>query len=115
MTGRDRNGRGRRRHRLGPDYLGQRRLTSEIRDLYGQLIDGMQGTRGQIRTGGDSAGAGKQEREGHKDEGKSDGFEHWRLPDMKKPAGPRPSGRNSELHLCRLFTICSPTSQAFFC
>jgi len=37
-------------------YLGQRRLTSEIRDLYGQLIDGMQGTRGQIRTGGDSAG-----------------------------------------------------------
>ena len=31
-------------------YLGQRRLTSEIRDLYGQLIDGMQGTRGQIRS-----------------------------------------------------------------
>ena len=27
-------------------YLGQRRLTAEIRDLYGQLIDGMQGTRG---------------------------------------------------------------------
>ncbi|MEH2627197.1 uncharacterized protein YfaS (alpha-2-macroglobulin family) [Bradyrhizobium sp. AZCC 1719] len=38
-------------------YLGQRRLTAEIRDLYGQLIDGMHGTRGQIRTGGDSAGA----------------------------------------------------------
>jgi uncharacterized protein YfaS (alpha-2-macroglobulin family) len=38
-------------------YLGQRRMTSEIRDLYGQLIDGMQGTRGQIRTGGDGAGA----------------------------------------------------------
>src|SRR5258708_4308532 len=38
-------------------YLGQRRITSEIRDLYGQLIDGMQGTRGQIKTGGDSAGA----------------------------------------------------------
>ncbi|MDP1583894.1 MAG: alpha-2-macroglobulin [Bradyrhizobium sp.] len=38
-------------------YLGQRRMTSEIRDLYGQLIDGMQGTRGQIRTGGDIAGA----------------------------------------------------------
>ena len=36
-------------------YLGQRRLTAEIRDLYGQLIDGMQGTRGQIRTGGDVA------------------------------------------------------------
>lgn len=38
-------------------YLGQRRMTSEIRDIYGQLIDGMQGTRGQLRTGGDSAGA----------------------------------------------------------
>jgi uncharacterized protein YfaS (alpha-2-macroglobulin family) len=34
-------------------YLGQRRLSSEIRDLYGQLIDGMQGTRGQLKTGGD--------------------------------------------------------------
>ena len=38
-------------------YLGQRRMTSEIRDIYGQLIDGMQGTRGQIKTGGDTAGA----------------------------------------------------------
>ncbi len=38
-------------------YLGQRRLTAELRDLYGQLIDGMQGTRGQIRTGGDIAAA----------------------------------------------------------
>jgi uncharacterized protein YfaS (alpha-2-macroglobulin family) len=38
-------------------YLGQRRLSAELRDLYGQLIDGMQGTRGQIRTGGDEAGA----------------------------------------------------------
>ena len=38
-------------------YLGQRRLTAEIRDIYGQLIDGMQGTRGQIRTGGDIAAA----------------------------------------------------------
>ncbi|MBI4273664.1 MAG: alpha-2-macroglobulin family protein [Rhizobiales bacterium] len=35
-------------------YFGQRRLTAEIRDLYGQLIDGMQGTRGQIKTGGDA-------------------------------------------------------------
>ncbi|MBN8959504.1 MAG: alpha-2-macroglobulin family protein [Rhizobiales bacterium] len=41
-------------------YLGQRRLSAEIRDLYGQLIDGMQGTRGQIRTGGDAAGAEMQ-------------------------------------------------------
>jgi uncharacterized protein YfaS (alpha-2-macroglobulin family) len=36
-------------------YLGQRKLAMEIRDLYGQLIDGMQGVRGQIRTGGDMA------------------------------------------------------------
>ena len=35
-------------------YLGQRRLAAEIRDLYGQLIDGMQGARGQVRTGGDA-------------------------------------------------------------
>ncbi len=39
-------------------YLGQRRLTAEIRDIYGQLIDGMQGVRGQIRSGGDT-GAGE--------------------------------------------------------
>ena len=39
-------------------YLGQRKLSSEVRDLYGQLIDGMQGTKGQIRSGGDS-GAGE--------------------------------------------------------
>lgn len=38
-------------------YLGQRGMSAELRDLYGQLIDGMQGTRGQIRSGGDSAGA----------------------------------------------------------
>ncbi len=38
-------------------YLGQHQLTAEIRDLYGQLIDGMQGTRGAIRTGGDQGGA----------------------------------------------------------
>ena len=34
-------------------YLGQRQLTAEIRDLYGQLIDGMQGVPGTIRSGGD--------------------------------------------------------------
>lgn len=39
-------------------YLGQRRLGMELRDLYGRLIDGMQGTRGQIRTGGDAPGGG---------------------------------------------------------
>ena len=36
-------------------FLGQRRLTADVRDLYGQLIDGMQATRGQIRSGGDAA------------------------------------------------------------
>ena len=35
-------------------YLGQRKLSAEVRDLYGQLIDGMQGTKGEIRSGGDS-------------------------------------------------------------
>ncbi len=34
-------------------YLGQRALAADIRDLYGQLIDGMQGVRGRIRSGGD--------------------------------------------------------------
>ena len=38
-------------------YLGQRALSADIRDLYGDLIDGMQGARGQIRTGGDSGEA----------------------------------------------------------
>src|SRR5205814_9402085 len=38
-------------------YLGQRRLTADVRDLYGQLIDGMQGSRGQIKSGGDAAAA----------------------------------------------------------
>ncbi|MEA2929134.1 MAG: alpha-2-macroglobulin, partial [Hyphomicrobiales bacterium] len=39
-------------------YLGQRKLSAELRDLYGQLLDGMQGARGTIRTGGDGPGAG---------------------------------------------------------
>jgi len=34
-------------------FFGQKQLSSEIRDLYGYLIDGMQGTRGTIRSGGD--------------------------------------------------------------
>ena len=41
-------------------YLGQRKLSAEVRDLYGQLIDGMQGTKGQIRSGGDSGEGGLQ-------------------------------------------------------
>jgi hypothetical protein len=38
----------------GAFYLGQRQLSAEIRDLYGFLIDGMQGARGAIRSGGDA-------------------------------------------------------------
>jgi alpha-2-macroglobulin len=37
-------------------FLGQRRLSGEVRDLYGALIDGMQGTRGRLRSGGDGGG-----------------------------------------------------------
>lgn len=36
-------------------FFGQRQLGHELRDLYGYLIDGMQGVRGAIRTGGDGA------------------------------------------------------------
>ncbi|MFU1478429.1 alpha-2-macroglobulin family protein [Roseovarius sp. C7] len=35
-------------------YFGQRRLGVEIRDLYGRLIDGMNGAPGQVRSGGDA-------------------------------------------------------------
>jgi uncharacterized protein YfaS (alpha-2-macroglobulin family) len=38
-------------------FLGQRKLSADIRDLYGQLIDGMQGAAGRIRSGGDGADA----------------------------------------------------------
>ncbi|MEZ5926347.1 MAG: alpha-2-macroglobulin [Hyphomicrobiaceae bacterium] len=34
-------------------YFGQRRLGTEIRDLYGRLIDGMRAERGSPRSGGD--------------------------------------------------------------
>jgi uncharacterized protein YfaS (alpha-2-macroglobulin family) len=44
-------------HYEAPDprnyFFGQRQLSAEVRDLYGFLIDGMQGTRGVIRSGGD--------------------------------------------------------------
>jgi uncharacterized protein YfaS (alpha-2-macroglobulin family) len=36
-------------------YFGQRRLGMELRDLYGRLIDRMQGVPGAIRSGGDGA------------------------------------------------------------
>ena len=41
-------------------YFDQKRLSAELRDLYGQLIDGMQGSAGRIRTGGDGGGEGIQ-------------------------------------------------------
>lgn len=37
-------------------YFGQRRLGMEIRDLYGRLIDGLNGAQGQVRSGGDAQG-----------------------------------------------------------
>ena len=36
-------------------YFGQRRLGMELRDIYGRLIDGMQGSPGRLRSGGDGA------------------------------------------------------------
>lgn len=41
-------------------YFGKRRLGLEIRDLYGQLIDGKEGKRGDIREGGDEEGLGNR-------------------------------------------------------
>ncbi|MDK3017771.1 alpha-2-macroglobulin family protein [Pseudodonghicola flavimaris] len=40
-------------------YFGQRRLGVELRDVYGRLIDGMNGALGTVRSGGD-AGLGAQ-------------------------------------------------------
>jgi uncharacterized protein YfaS (alpha-2-macroglobulin family) len=40
------------------EVFGQRKLASEIRDLYGQLIDGMTAAKGKIRSGGDGTGGG---------------------------------------------------------
>ena len=37
-------------------YFGQRRLGTDVRDLYGQLIDRTAGTLGRVRSGGDAAG-----------------------------------------------------------
>jgi uncharacterized protein YfaS (alpha-2-macroglobulin family) len=36
-------------------YFGQRRLGMDIRDVYGRLIDGMNGAMGVVRSGGDAA------------------------------------------------------------
>jgi uncharacterized protein YfaS (alpha-2-macroglobulin family) len=40
----------------GAYFFGQRKLAVEIRDLWGMLIDGMQGAAGAIHTGGDQSG-----------------------------------------------------------
>jgi uncharacterized protein YfaS (alpha-2-macroglobulin family) len=40
----------------GAYFFGQRKLPVEIRDLWGMLIDGMQGEAGAIHTGGDASG-----------------------------------------------------------
>jgi uncharacterized protein YfaS (alpha-2-macroglobulin family) len=51
---------------IAPDatkhFFGQRQLAGDMRDLYGYLIDGMQGTKGAIRSGGDIAPEAKGER-----------------------------------------------------
>ena len=39
-------------------FFGQRRLGTDIRDLYGRLIDGMQAERGKLRSGGDGGSDG---------------------------------------------------------
>ena len=39
-------------------FFGQKALGVELRDLYGYLIDGMQGTAGNIRSGGDGSDGG---------------------------------------------------------
>lgn len=41
-------------------FFAQRRLGTEFRDVYGYLIDGMQGTRGRLRSGGDGGNEGLQ-------------------------------------------------------
>lgn len=37
-------------------YFGQRRLGMELRDVYGRLIDSLNGAMGQVRSGGDAGG-----------------------------------------------------------
>ncbi|QUJ76354.1 alpha-2-macroglobulin family protein [Sulfitobacter albidus] len=41
----------------GAHYFGQRRLGVGMRDLYGRLIDGLNGAMGQVRSGGDAVTA----------------------------------------------------------
>ena len=42
-------------------YFGQRKLGVGIRDVYGRLIDGLNGAPGAVRSGGDSAGQARLE------------------------------------------------------
>ncbi|SPH19669.1 putative lipoprotein YfhM [Ascidiaceihabitans donghaensis] len=42
-------------------YFGQRRLGVEMRDVYGRLIDGLNGAMGQVRSGGDAVGGMRRE------------------------------------------------------
>ncbi|MGO4908302.1 alpha-2-macroglobulin family protein [Pseudorhodobacter sp. W20_MBD10_FR17] len=42
-------------------YFGQRKLGVGIRDVYGRLIDGLNGAAGMVRSGGDSAGQARME------------------------------------------------------
>ena len=39
-------------------FYGQRRMGTEVRDLYGRLIDGMRAERGRLRSGGDGTASG---------------------------------------------------------
>ena len=39
-------------------YFGQRKLGVAVRDIYGRLIDGLNGTLGAVRSGGDAGGPG---------------------------------------------------------
>ncbi len=39
-------------------YFGQRALGAELRDVYGRLIDGLDGAMGQVRSGGGALGGG---------------------------------------------------------
>lgn len=42
-------------------YFGQRRLGVELRDVYGRLIDGLNGALGSVRSGGDAASAARSQ------------------------------------------------------
>lgn len=42
-------------------YFGQRRLGVELRDVYGRLIDGLNGAMGTVRSGGDAASAARSQ------------------------------------------------------